>query len=55
LRRDVADDVLVEAAACVGADVVLVSPSVLVVADAVELGILFQNLRDHSVFGYCFL
>ena len=33
---------------CVRADVVLVSPSVLVGANTVQLGILLQNLRDHS-------
>ena len=55
LGRDVTDHFFIDTAAGVGADVVLVGPAVLVGADAVELGILFQNLRDHSVFGYRFL
>jgi hypothetical protein len=50
LGRDVTDNVLIDAAAGVGADVVLVGPAVLVGADSMELGILFQNFRNHSGF-----
>jgi len=55
LRGNVPDDLFVESTACVGADVVLVSPSVLIVANTVQLRILFQNLRDHSTVSQRFL
>jgi hypothetical protein len=48
LGRNIANNVFVDAAAGVGPDVVLVGPAVLIGANSVELGILFQNLRNHS-------